>query len=31
MDALRAICAAAWSADGTAPGAVAEPLKRLGW
>jgi glycerol-1-phosphatase len=31
MDALRAICAAAWSADGTGPGAVAEPLKRLGW
>jgi glycerol 3-phosphatase-2 len=31
MDALRALCAAAWWADRPGPGAVAETLKRLGW
>ena len=31
MDALRALCAAAWSADRPGPEAVAAPLKRLGW
>jgi glycerol-1-phosphatase len=31
MDALRALCAAAWSADRPGPGAVAETLKRVGW
>jgi glycerol-1-phosphatase len=31
MDALRALCAAAWSADRPAPEAVAGPLQRLGW
>ena len=31
MDALRALCAAAWSADSPGPEAVAGPLQRLGW
>jgi len=31
MDALRALCAAAWSADSLGPEAVAGPLGRLGW
>jgi hypothetical protein len=31
IDALRALCAAAWSADGTGAEAVAGLLQRLGW
>jgi hypothetical protein len=31
MDALRAVCAAAWSEDSPGPEAVAGPLKRFGW
>ena len=31
MDGLRALCAAAWSAGGLGPEAVAGPLERLGW
>jgi len=31
MDGLRALCAAAWSADSPDPEAVAGPLTHLGW
>ena len=31
IDALRAICAAAWSTQQVTPGAVMPPLKHLGW
>jgi HAD superfamily hydrolase (TIGR01450 family) len=31
MDGLRALCGAAWSADGATAEAVAPALKRLGW